>query len=127
MDCLAMTLRCLSRALSPLLLTLLTAQFGTAYAAERDGVRDEIARQDLALIQDQLAQIQRIVDRLEGRVGEFDPYTTRVFLDVPRLRRDLEAVAEGIDDVLEPPRLPPRQPAPLRSEERRVGKECRAR
>ena len=98
-----MTLRRLPRALSPLLLTLLTAHFGIAHAAERDGLRDEIARQDLALIQDQLAQIQRIVDRLEGRVGEFDPYTTRVFLDVPRLRRDLEAVAEGIDDVLEPP------------------------
>lgn len=108
-----MTFRRLPRALTPLLLTLLTAHFGIAHAAERDGVRDEIARQDLALIQDQLAQIQRIVDRLEGRVGEFDPHTTRVFLDVPRLRRDLEAVAEGIDDVLEPPRLPPRQPAPL--------------
>ena len=107
-----MTLRRLPRALTPLLLTLLTIQLGTAHA-ERDGLRDEIARQDLALIQDQLAQIQRIVDRLEGRVGEFDPHTTRVFLDVPRLRRDLEAVAEGIDDVLEPPRLPPRQPAPL--------------
>ena len=111
-----MTLRRLPRALLPLLLILLTAQFSAPYVAhadERDGVRDEIARQDLALIQDQLAQIQRIVDRLEGRVGEFDPHTTRVFLDVPRLRRDLEAVAEGIDDVLEPPRLPPRQPAPL--------------
>ncbi|MFN2332403.1 MAG: RAQPRD family integrative conjugative element protein [Halomonas sp.] len=108
-----MTFRRLPRALPPLLLTLLTAQFGTAHAIERDGVRDEIARQDLALIQDQLARVQRIVDRLEGRVGEFDPHTTRVFLDVPRLRHDIEAVAEGIDEVLAPPRLPPRQPAPL--------------
>ncbi|MCO7214012.1 MULTISPECIES: RAQPRD family integrative conjugative element protein [unclassified Halomonas] len=101
------------RALSPLLLTLLTTQVGAAHAAERDGVRDEIARQDLALIQDQLAQIQRIVDRLESRVGEFDPETTRVFVDVPRLRRDIQAVDKGIDDVLAPPRLPPRQPVPL--------------
>lgn len=111
-----MTFRRLPWALSPLLLTLLTAQFGatySAYANDRDGVRDEIARQDLTLIQDQLAQIQRIVDRLESRVGEFDPETTRVFLDVPRLRRDIQAVDKGIDDVLEPPRLPPRQPVPL--------------
>ncbi|MEQ5803584.1 RAQPRD family integrative conjugative element protein [Halomonas sp. H10-9-1] len=111
-----MTFRRLPRALSPLLLMLLTAQFGatySVYANDHDGVRDEIARQDLALIQDQLAQIQRIVDRLESRVGEFDPETTRVFLDVPRLRRDIQAVDKGIDDVLEPPRLPPRQPVPL--------------
>lgn len=108
-----MTLRRLPRALSPLLLTLLTAPFGAAHAGEHDGMRDEIARQDLALIQDQLAQIQRIVDRLENRVGEFDPHTSRIFLDVPRLRYDIEAVAEGIDEVLSPPRLPPRRPAPL--------------
>ena len=115
-----MMLRRLPRALSPLLLTLLTAQFGSAHAAERDGVRDEIARQDLALIQDQLAQIQRIVDRLETRVDDFDPYTTRVFLDVPRLRHDIKAVAEGIDAVLAPPRLPPRQPVPLAGDYLRV-------
>ncbi|MBF7052268.1 RAQPRD family integrative conjugative element protein [Halomonas sp. KAO] len=108
-----MTLRRLPQALSLLLLTLLDTQPGSVHAAERDGIRDEIARQDLALIQDQLTQTQRIVDRLENRVGEFDPDTTRVFLDVPRLRRDIESVAEGIDEVLAPPRLPPRQPAPL--------------
>lgn len=106
--------RHLSRAMPPLLLSTLVGIVGTtSHAANRDGVRDGIARQDLALIQDQLAQAQRIVDRLEGRVAEFDPHTTRVFLDVPRLRRDLDAVAEGIDEVLSPPRLPPRHPTPL--------------
>lgn len=108
-----MTPRRLPRALLPLLMTLLVAPLGITHASERDGLRDEIARQDLALIQGQLVQIQRILDRLESRVGEFDPDTTRVFLDVPRLRHDIESVAEGIDEVLAPPRLPPRRPAPL--------------
>jgi RAQPRD family integrative conjugative element protein len=114
MDCLAMTFRRLSWAMPLLMLSTLVGVAGSAaHAANRDGVRDDIARQDLALLQDQLAQAQRIVHRLDARVVEFDPQTTRVFLDVPRLRRDLATVAEGIDEVLSPPRLPPRQPAPL--------------
>ncbi len=109
-----MTLRRFSRAMSTLLLGTLVSVTGTiAHAVNRDGVRDDIARRDLALLQDQLAQAQRIVDRLDDRVADFDPDTTRVFLDVPGLRRDLDAVVEGIDEVLAPPRLPPRQPAPL--------------
>ncbi|RCV86907.1 RAQPRD family integrative conjugative element protein [Billgrantia montanilacus] len=75
--------------------------------------RDEILRRDLAVIQTQLDQIGFVVDRLEARQDVADPATTRFFLDTRQLRDDLARIADGIDEFLEPPRLPPRVPRAL--------------
>ncbi|EPC00589.1 hypothetical protein L861_06525 [Litchfieldella anticariensis FP35 = DSM 16096] len=76
-------------------------------------LHDGIQRRDLALIQAQLEQIEQVVDRLEARQALAEPASTRFYLDISRLRTDLETISRGIDAYLAPPRLPPRQPLPL--------------
>ncbi|WP_111414518.1 RAQPRD family integrative conjugative element protein [Billgrantia lactosivorans] len=99
------------------LLTVVTAcavaaTLPASLQAHADG-RDEILRRDLAVIQTQLDQIGVVVDRIEARQDLADPATTRFFLDTRQLRDDLTRIADGIDEYLEPPRLPPRVPSAL--------------
>ncbi|WP_061289999.1 integrative conjugative element protein, RAQPRD family [Azotobacter vinelandii] len=84
--------------------------FGLASAVEHD----EIQQRDLALIQTQLNHVVTILDRLQARQsaqGRRDLY-----LDIPRLRRDLDAIQKGLDDYLSPDRMPPRQLEPIEAD-----------
>lgn len=100
------------RRLWTLMLPAMGLMMGVPAYADTDP-HDEIQRSDLALIQSQIAQIQHVVDRLEDRQAAANPATTRLYLDIPRLRRDLESISEGIDQYLSPARMPPRRVVPL--------------
>ena len=82
--------------------------FQAASAAEP---RDPIQRADIALIEKQLQRIDRVINRLAARQQQ--QAGRRVILDVDRLRSDVNDVRNGLRAYLAPPRLPPRQPAPL--------------
>ncbi|GAB3683832.1 hypothetical protein GCM10028792_33760 [Salinisphaera aquimarina] len=80
-------------------------------AANAAEPRDPIQREDIALIEKQLARINTVIDRLAVRQREQSG--RRVLLDVGRLRADVNNIRNGLRAYLAPPRLPPRQPAPL--------------
>lgn len=87
----------------------LVGMIASASVAVAEEPRDAIQRRDLALIQSQLEQITHVIDRLEARQDRQASVSMSLYLDIPRLRRDVEAIAEGIDGYLAPPRLPARQ------------------
>ena len=99
------------RALMPVAAVLLLSPVADASAGER--LRDEVMRRDLAVIQTQLDQVDLVIQRLEQRQAVKTPGSHRFYFDTDQLRRDLQTIAEGIDDYLAPPRLPPRNLAPL--------------
>lgn len=72
---------------------------------------DEIEQRDLALIQEQLEQIEHVIDRLEQRQAQRSPM--RMYLDIPQLRVDVRAIASGIDQYLSPPRRTAREVIPV--------------
>ncbi|MGB1763092.1 RAQPRD family integrative conjugative element protein [Alloalcanivorax xenomutans] len=98
---------------------ILATAGGTSRVAVASDVNDAIQRRDLALLQQRLVDLQRVVDRLASRPsrhqGDADAGQPgqRVFLDVEALHRDLQVVIDGIESYLAPPRLPPRRPMPL--------------
>ena len=85
----------------------------TTGASASDRLRDEVMRRDLAVIQTQLDQVEWTIQRLEQRQAIKTPDTHRFYFDTDQLRRDLDVITAGIDDYLQPPRLPPRNLAPL--------------
>ncbi|MCK0753570.1 integrative conjugative element protein, RAQPRD family [Chromohalobacter japonicus] len=91
----------------------LAGVIATSSLAMAEEPRDAIQRRDLALIQSQLEQITHVIDRLEARQDRQASPSMSLYLDIPRLRQDVEAIAEGIDGYLAPPRLPARQVPPL--------------
>ncbi|MDN3525328.1 RAQPRD family integrative conjugative element protein [Halomonas sabkhae] len=91
----------------------LVGVIATSTLAMAEEPRDAIQRRDLALIQSQLEQITHVIDRLEARQARQASPSMSLYLDIPRLRQDVEAIAEGIDGYLAPPRLPARQVPPL--------------
>ena len=74
-------------------------------------VRDPIQREDLALINQQLARVDAIITRVAQRQAGEPPQ--RVVLDVARLRADVDRIRSGIHAYLAPPRLTPRALPPL--------------
>lgn len=84
---------------------------GLSQAATAAEPRDPIQREDIALIEKQLARIEPIIDRLQKR-QDAQP-NRRVILDIVRLRSDINAIRNGLRAYLAPPRLPPRRPPPL--------------
>ena len=107
------TLRVIAAAL------LLVIGGGASRVAVASDVNDAIQRRDLALLQQRLVDLQRVVDRLASRPvrHQTDAHAfragQRVFLDVDALHRDLQIVIDGIESYMAPPRLPPRRPTPL--------------
>lgn len=99
------------RAFLPMAAALLLLSVADASAGER--LRDEVMRRDMAVIQTQLDQVDLVIQRLEQRQAIKTPESHRFYFDTDQLRRDLQTIAEGIDDYLAPPRLPPRNLAPL--------------
>lgn len=73
--------------------------------------RDPIQREDIALIEKQLARIDIVIDRLARRQRQ-QP-NRRVILDIERLRADVADIRNGLRRYLSPPRMQPRQPTPL--------------
>lgn len=73
--------------------------------------RDPVQREDIALIDKQLARVDQIIDRLQAK--QDSQAGRRVILDVDRLRADIDDIRHGLRSYLAPPRLPPRQPEPL--------------
>lgn len=105
------------------LLAGLMAALGAAPVAAAEA-RDPILREDLALIEKQLARIEQVIDRLAARqqhlslpaqagAGQAAMPEQRVLLDVWQLRADINEIEAGIRGYLSPPRLPPRKLAPL--------------
>ncbi|WP_434986941.1 RAQPRD family integrative conjugative element protein [Vreelandella zhaodongensis] len=97
------------RVLLPVTAALLTLPAASA----GEPLWDEVMRRDLAVIQTQLGQVDLVIQRLEQRQALKTPASHRFYFDTNQLRRDLRAITEGIDDYLAPPRLPPRNLAPL--------------
>lgn len=86
-------------------LTLFALLAGSTWASEP---YDEIQRRDLALIQSQLGQVTTVLSRLEQRqAAQTEPM--QLYLDLPRLKTDLQTILNGLDDYLSPSRMPPRQ------------------
>lgn len=79
-----------------------------AWAAEP---RHPLQREDLALIEKQLARVERVIDRIEKRQRQ--SASQRVIFDTDQLRFDLRTIRAGIRAFLLPPRRLPRQPPPL--------------
>jgi len=100
------TLRVITAAL------LLVIGGAASRVAVASDVNDAIQRRDLALLQQRLVDLQRVVDRLASRPVRHRA-GQRVFLDVDALHRDLQIVIDGIESYMAPPRLPPRRPTPL--------------
>lgn len=73
---------------------------------------DEIQQRDIALIQSQLAQIIKVLNRLDVRQSS-QTYSDDLYLDVPRLRQDLDRIQGGLDHYLSPNRQAPRQLPPI--------------
>ncbi|KAF0804387.1 RAQPRD family integrative conjugative element protein [Alloalcanivorax xenomutans] len=98
---------------------ILAVTSGASRVAVASDVNDAIQRRDLALLQQRLVDLQRVVDRLASRPvrHQTDAHAfragQRVFLDVDALHRDLQIVIDGIESYMAPPRLPPRRPTPL--------------
>lgn len=98
---------------------ILAVTSGASRVAAASDVNDAIQRRDLALLQQRLVDLQRVVDRLASRPvrHQTDAHAfragQRVFLDVDALHRDLQIVIDGIESYMAPPRLPPRRPTPL--------------
>ncbi len=93
---------------------ILAALAGRAQAVRAAEPRDPIQREDLALIETQLARVDRVIDRLAARQARAPK--RRVVLDVDQLRADVHAIRAGIQGYLSPPRLLPRAPAALSGE-----------
>ncbi len=98
---------------NPLFLSLaLSASVAFASPAWAVEPYDEIQRRDLALIQSQLNQVVTVLERLEARqaeqAGQIDLY-----LDIPRVRADLNTIQQGLDEYLSPSRMPPRRLDPI--------------
>jgi len=74
-------------------------------------IRDEIERQDLALMQQQLSQLLVVVDRIEKRQKQRTP--GRYILNTELLRRDVFLLQSGINDYMLPARFPARDLEPL--------------
>ena len=87
------------------------AQASLFQAASAAEPRDPIQRADIALIEKQLQRIDLVINRLAARQDQQPG--RRVILDVDRLRSDVNDIRNGLRAYLAPPRLPPRQPAPL--------------
>jgi RAQPRD family integrative conjugative element protein len=87
------------------------AWIGCASAALAAQTRAPIQREDLALINSQLARVDQVIDRLTARQANEPPGHVR--LDVARLRADVDTIRAGITTYLSPPRLAPRHLAPL--------------
>lgn len=87
------------------------AAIGMSPAARAAEPADPIQREDIALIEKQLQRIDPVINRLAKR--QHQQAGRRVILDVDRLRADVNDIRNGLRAYLAPPRLPPRQPAPL--------------
>lgn len=93
----------------PMLLSASGAFANVVYAAEP---YDEIQRRDLALIQGQLNQVATVLERLEARQAE-QAGQINLYLDIPRVRADVEVIQRGLDEYLSPSRMPARRLEPM--------------
>lgn len=90
----------------------LSASVVSAIPASAVEPYDEIQRRDLVLIQGQLNQVATVLDRLEARQAE-QAGQINLYLDIPRVRADVEVIQRGLDEYLSPSRMPPRRLEPM--------------